>query len=325
MVRRGHVRAISSQPARLCWPRTGVLCRTYQGAEAGANFDYGTAGALSFSYMWTNEYKAPWHIEMDDFYQNDKKTKVDYLHSVGAKYDFKNDLVLEAAFGQAQGYIDQYFAKASYKFDVAGAPLSTSYQFYGTRDKVSNGGVNDIYDGTAWLQALTFGYKVADVTDLRLEGTRVKADGQQGYFLQRMTPTYASSNGRLDIWWDNRSDFNANGEKAVFFGAMYDMKNWDMPGWAFGASYVYARDAKPGRMSSPDAYYDPDYRLKESAYSLDAMYTVQEGRAKGTLFKLHFTQYDNHSDIPSWSGGYGNIFQDERDVKFMVIAPFTIF
>ncbi len=44
-------------------------------------------------------------------------------------------------------------------------------------------------------------------------GNRVKADGQQGYFLQRMTPTYASSNGRLDIWWDNRSDFNANGEK----------------------------------------------------------------------------------------------------------------
>lgn len=232
--------------------------------------------------------------------------------------------MLEAAFGQAQGYIDQYFAKASYKFDVAGAPLSTSYQFYGTRDKVSNGGVNDIYDGTAWLQALTFGYKVADVW-ICVSRNWVKADGQQGYFLQRMTPTYASSNGRLDIWWDNRSDFNANGEKAVFFGAMYDMKNWDMPGWAFGASYVYARDAKPGRMSSPDAYYDPDYRLKESAYSLDAMYTVQEGRAKGTLFKLHFTQYDNHSDIPSWSGGYGNIFRDERDVKFMVIAPFTIF
>ncbi len=31
---------------------------TYQGAEAGASFDYGDAGALSFSYMWTNEYKA---------------------------------------------------------------------------------------------------------------------------------------------------------------------------------------------------------------------------------------------------------------------------
>ncbi len=30
--------------------------------------------------------------------------------------------------------------------------------------------------------------RVAEVVDLRLEGARVKADGQQGYFLQRMTP-----------------------------------------------------------------------------------------------------------------------------------------
>ncbi|MEZ2586477.1 chitoporin ChiP [Kluyvera intermedia] len=307
-------------------PHWSFMPGTYQGAEAGANFDYGDSGALSFSYMWTNEYKAPWHLEMDNFYQNDKKSKVDYLHSIGAKYDFKNDLVLEAAFGQAEGYIDQYFAKGSYKFDLPGGPLTTSYQFYGTRDKVSDGGVNDIYDGTAWLQALTFGYKLNEVFDFRLEGTWVKADGQQGYFLQRMTPTYASSNGRLDIWWDNRSDFNANGEKAVFFGSMYDLKNWNLPGWAVGASYVYAWDAKPATWQmNPDAYYDKNNTIKESAYSLDMMYTVQEGRAKGTLFKLHFTQYDNHSDIPSWGGGYGNIFQDERDVKFMMIAPFTIF
>ncbi len=106
---------------------------------------------------------------------------------------------------------------------------------------------------------------------------------------------------------------------------MYDLKNWNLPGWAVGASYAYAWDAKPGDMATPDAYYDPNYRLKESSYSLDAIYTVQDGRAKGTMFKLHFTQYDNHSDIPSYAGGYGNIFQDERDVKFMVIAPFTIF
>jgi hypothetical protein len=92
-----------------------------------------------------------------------------------------------------------------------------------------------------------------------------------------------------------------------------------------GASYVYAWDAKPSSKPTTDGYYDADNRLKESAYSLDALYTVQDGRAKGTLFKLHFTQYDNHSDIPSWGGGYGNIFQDERDVKFIVIAPFTIF
>lgn len=235
--------------------------------------------------------------------------------------------MLEAAFGQAEGFVDQYFAKASYKFDVAGSALATSYQFYGARDKASNNTINDIYDGTAWLQALTFGYKFGQV-DLRLEGTMVKAEGQQGFFLQRMTPTYASSNGRLDIWWDNRSDFNANGEKAVFFDAMYDLSNWDLAGWSVGASYVYAWDAKPSTWAlngAGERYDVASNRIRESSYSLDASYTVQEGRAKNTQFRLHFTQYDNHSDIPSWGGGYGNIFQDERDVKFMVIAPFTLF
>lgn len=305
-------------------PHWSFMPGTYQGAEAGASADYGHAGTFSFSYMWSNAYKAPWHIEMDKFYQNDKTTRVDYLHSLGAKYDFKNDFILEAAFGQARGYINQYFAKASYKVDVAGSPLAISYQFYGARDKVSDGTINDLYDSTAWLQALTFGYKAGPV-DLRLEGTWVKADGQQGYFLQRMTPTYASSNGRLDIWWDNRSDFNANGEKAVFLGAVYDLTHLKLAGWSVGASYAYAWGAKPGSTPVSDGYYDPDYRLKESAYSLDAIYTFVEGRAKGTTFKLHFTQYDNHSDIPSYGGGYGNIFQDERDVKFIVIAPFTLF
>lgn len=304
-------------------PHWSFMPGTYQGAEAGANFDYGDSGVLSFSYMWTNEYKAPWHIEMNKFYQNDQSTKVQYLHSLGVKYDFKNKLVLEAAFGQAQGYVNQYFTKASYKLDIAGNPLTASHQFYGTRDKVSSGGVNDLYDGTAWLQALTLGYQVGQV-DLHLEGTMVKADGQQGYFLQRMTPTYASSNGRLDVWWDNRSDFNANGEKALFAGVMYDLSNWNLADWAVGASYVYAWDAKPGSTPTADGFYEADRHLKESAYSLDVMYTVQDGRAKGTAFKLHFTQYDNHSDIPSYGGGYANIFQDERDVKFMVIAPFSI-
>ena len=210
---------------------------TYRGIETGAGFDYGDNGALGLSYMWADQYKAPWHTELDGFYRNDRTTRVSYLHSLGAKYDFKNHFVLEGAVGQAEGYVDQYFAKASYQFDVAGRPLTTSYQFYGAHDKVNNGGVNDLYDGLAWLQAITLGYKVGQF-DFRLEGTQVKAQGNQGYFLQRMTPTYASSNGRLDVWWDNRSDFNANGEKAIYAGTLYDLSNWSLPGFAVGLCYV---------------------------------------------------------------------------------------
>ncbi|MFU2318419.1 chitoporin ChiP [Rahnella sp. PCH160] len=317
----GHAGYIQPTGQTLIAPHWSFMPGTYRGAEAGYKHDFGDPGELSFSYMWADEYKSPWHLEMDDFRQNDKKTGVSYIHSLGAKYDFKNDLVLEAAFGQAESYVDQYFAKASYNIDLMGNPLTTSYQFYGAEDRISSqNDPNSLYDGLAWLQALTFGYTTGQF-NWRLEGTMVKAEGNQGYFLQRMTPTYSSSNGRLDVWWDNRSDFNANGEKAVYAGVLYDLAKWELPGFAVGGSYVYAWDAKP----STNPAYDQSQRLKESAWSLDALYTIQEGRAKGTLFKLHYTQYDNHSDIPSWGGGYGNIFQDEKDVKFIVIAPFTIF
>jgi hypothetical protein len=317
----GHAGYIQPAGQTLIAPHWSLMPGTYRGVEAGYKHDFGEPGELSFSYMWADKYKSPWHLEMDDFRQNDRKTGVSYIHSLGAKYDFKNDFVLEGAYGQAENYIDQYFAKASYKMELAGNPLTTSYQFYGAQDRINDkNDPNSIYDGLAWLQALTFGYTTGQF-NWRLEGTMVKAEGNQGFFLQRMTPTYASSNGRLDVWWDNRSDFNANGEKSVYAGVLYDLAKWNLPGLAVGGSYVYAWDAKP----STNAAYDQSQRLKESAWSLDALYTIQEGRAKGTLFKLHYTQYDNHSDNPSWGGGYGNIFQDEKDVKFIVIAPFTIF
>ena len=168
--------------------------------------------------------------------------------------------MLEAAFGRAQGYVNQYFTKASYKFDVLGNPLTTSYQFYGAEDRISDkNDPNSIYDGgTAAGADLRLHHRPIQLASGRHHG---QGGRQRGFFLQRMTPTYASSNGRLDVWWDNRSDFNANGEKAVYAGVMYDLSNWNLPGMAVGGSYVYAQDAKP----STNPIYDQSQRLKESA------------------------------------------------------------
>ncbi|MGV3344873.1 OprD family outer membrane porin [Enterobacteriaceae bacterium LUAb1] len=303
-------------------PHWSFMPGTYRGVEGGIKQDIGQAGELSVSYMWTDEYKAPWYENMYHFRKADGVTGISWLHSAGAKVDFKNTWVLEGAFGQAANYMDQYFGKISYDFPVMGKTLRTRYQFYGAKDKERGGVANtrDVYDGLAWLQAITLGYTTGPF-DFRLEGTWVKAEGNQGFFLQRMTPSYASSNGRLDVWWDARSDWNANGEKALFASVLYDLAGWKLPGWGAGVSYAYGWDAKP----STNPVYDQNQRLKESAWNLDLLYTIQQGRAKGTLFKLHYTQYHNHTSIPSYSGGYGNIFQDEKDVKFIVIAPFTLF
>ncbi|EDU58041.1 outer membrane porin, OprD family [Providencia stuartii] len=293
---------------------------TYRGAEVGAEFDTEDSGKFNISYMWTDQYKAPWYREMYEFREADSTTTIDYLHSLGVKYDTKNKLVLEGAVGQAEGYMDQYLAKISYAFPLAGRDLRVSYQFYGAQDKDNSGGVNDVYDGLAWLQAFTLGYTY-DALDFQVEGTMVHSPGQQGYFLQRMTSAYGTSNGRIDVWWDARSDFNSDNEKALFAGVTYDLSSWDLAGWKIGTSYVYAWDAKP----SNNPIYDQSQRVRESAWNFDILYTIQTGKAKDTTFKLHYTRFDNHSDIPSWGGGFNNIFQDEKDIKFIVTAPFTIF
>lgn len=312
------------QPAgqTLLAPNWSLLPGTYRGAEAGMVFDFENVGELSMSYMWADEYKAPWYRNTYEFRKMDKKTKVDYLHSIGAKYDFKNDLVLELAFGQAKNYMEQYFGKVSYQYPVVGNNLAMSYQFYGADDRDDNpNSTNNVYDGLAWLQAMTFAYQTGPLK-WRLEGTLVKAEGSMGYFLQQMTTSHNSaSNGRLDIWWNGRSDFNANGEKAAYAGVMYDLSGWDLKGWEVGTSYAYGWDAKPG--NGPGAISGS--KIEESAWNADIVYTITEGKAKDSKFWLHYTKYDNHSDIPSWGGGYNNIFQDEHDVKFIVTVPFSVF
>lgn len=300
-------------------PYRNFMPGTYRGLEVGTQLDFEDAGALSIDYMWADQYKAPWYKETYNFRRADEKTGISYVYSVGMKYDFKNDLVLEAAYGEAKNYLHQYFAKVAYQTSLANNPLKMSYEFYGSQDNVVGNGVNDIYDGLAWLQALKFNY-VTGPFDWHLEGTWVEAEGRQGYFYKRMTPSYAPVNWRLDVWWDARSDFNANGEKAIYAGVNYDLAKWNLPGWKIGTAYVYAWDAKPNNLAA-----DQNYRLKESAWNLTLMHEMQSGLAKGTRFRLHYTQYDNHSDFPSWGGGYGNVFQDEKDIKFTVVAPFTIF
>lgn len=132
---------------------------------------------------------------------------------------------------------------------------------------------------------------------------------------------YAISGGRYDLDWDARSDFNADGEKALYIGALYDFSKHNLPGWQAGSAYVYAWNAKP----SSDPQFDQSRRLKESALTIDIFYTIQEGRTKDTQFQLHYTRYKNHSDIPTYKGGYANIFQSEKEINFTITAPFTLF
>ncbi|MGL6334446.1 OprD family outer membrane porin [Aeromonas jandaei] len=300
---------------------------TYRGGQVEGNF-----GGLYLTYAIADEYKAPWFKETQGFYKSkawggawgntfDKENEIDYIHAVAARYTFENGTALTGSFGQSADYMDSYHFKLAHKFDVMGG-LSTSYQFYGSDTKTyKNASGHDVetYDGLAWQQALTAAWNYAQY-GFRLEGLWTKAEGAEGNYLPRLTRGYGNSQGANEIWWDSRSDWNANNEKALFFGVTRSLDDLvGAPGWSVGVSGAYGWDMEKGdgtKVAEGDT---------EWAANFDVSYTVQDGKLKGTLFKLHYTDYNN--DLPStWKGwtDYPNVFTSERDVKFHIIMPFTI-
>ncbi|HHQ4554261.1 TPA: OprD family outer membrane porin [Aeromonas veronii] len=286
---------------------------TYRGGQIEGNF-----GGLYLTYAIADEYKAPWFKNTNGFSkagnyagaatQYSDENQIDYIHALAARYTFENGTAVTGSFGQSEGYMDSYHFKLAHKFDVLGG-LSTSYQFYGSDTD------NNDYDGLAWQQALTAAWAMGPY-GFRLEGLWTKAEGDMGNYLPRLTKGYGNSQGANEIWWDSRSDWNENNEKALFAGVTRSLDDLvGAPGWSVGVSGAYGWDAENGNSTRVDG--------EEWAANFDVMYTVQDGKLKGTLFKLHFTDYNNKQDeLGSWY--YPNMFTSERDVKFHIIAPFTI-
>ncbi|PKQ72684.1 OprD family outer membrane porin [Aeromonas sobria] len=300
---------------------------TYRGGQVEGN-----VGGLYLTYAIADEYKAPWFKETQGFYKSkawggawgntfDKENEIDYIHAVAARYTFDNGTAITGSFGQSADYMDSYHVKLAHKFDVMGG-LSTSYQFYGSETetyKNASGRDVETYDGLAWQQALTAAWNYAQY-GFRLEGMWTKAEGAEGNYLPRLTRGYGNSQGANEIWWDSRSDWNANNEKALFFGVTRSLDDLvGAPGWSVGVSGAYGWDMERGDGTKAANGEDTEW-----AANFDVSYTVQDGKLKGTLFKLHYTDYNN--DLPSdWSGWteYPNVFTSERDVKFHIIMPFT--
>ncbi len=283
---------------------------TYQGTQIGANFN-----KLQIAYTWANEYKAPWFNSTYEFKNNNGK-KIDYIHSLGAIYTFNNGFSIDGAFSQSKDFLDTYHIKLKNNLDVAGGNLYLSYQFYGADDTRNVSDADKVYDGRAWMQALMASYSLGSYT-FRAEAMATKAEGNQGYFIYRTTTNSGSSQGRNEIWWDSRSDWSHDDEKAVFFGVWRDFADLGKPGWSAGISYAYGWDGKPHT-----GYKDQTVEFKEEAFNLDIDYTFQDGDLKGASVSVHMTKYNNQSGVPNWEGFKGS-FQDEHDIKVSMVFPFS--
>ncbi|MCE2571031.1 OprD family outer membrane porin [Motilimonas eburnea] len=287
---------------------------TYLGGEAGFSIN-----GFDFAAAVATEYKAPWFKDTYEFRMNDGTTKVDYLYSIGGRYTFDFGTSVELAYGESDDYLRNGHLKLKHDMAVRQKDsLYMTYQLYMMSDINSHNNANENFDGTAYQHYIGARYNTGPYT-VRAEGLYTKAPQSetyhQGQFAYRLTSAYGGSNGAYEPWWDARSDWNHNEEKAVFIGVWRDLADLGAAGWSTGVSYAYGWGG--------ESIEAPTDELKENAWNLDIAYTVQDGSFKGTTAKLHYTKYENESDQPSW-GAYKNAFQDEQDLKFMIIMPFSL-
>ncbi|BBL88092.1 multidrug transporter [Vibrio rotiferianus] len=275
---------------------------TYTGGEIGANFD-----DLALGFVYAVEYRAPWFKKSYEFRDGQNKDAGD-AYSFGARYNLTPNSSLDIAYaGLTDG--PRKNAHIKYKHTTENG-WYLSPQVYIMDDE-------DQYDSTAF-QAAFLSSKSVGAYSFRLEGTYTSADstdtrGNVGNFAYRLTEKYGGSNGAYDIWWNNRSDFNHDGEIGFFGQMSRDFSDLGAPGFSAGINGVYAFGAEAEG-------YD---ELIEYSGSVFANYAIQGGPLKGAHLGMYYTRYVNDSDAPNWTG-YSNGFQDENDLKVTLVIPMSI-
>lgn len=287
---------------------------TYRGAELGADF-----GGLSLATAWVDEYKAPWFDEMYSFRKRDRESGVDYLWSMGARYTCENNLSFELAYGEAEDYLKNAHLKVGKQDEISETQkLTYGYNFYVMADNDDSGSLNDNFDGMAYQHYLHVQYDTGPWTvksEFTYTWAAMDKPEQLGYFAYRLVNPNGGAKGAYDVWWDARSDWNHHKEKAVFLGVWRDLDDvFPAKGFRAGVSGALGWDGEA---------YGLSQHLFEQALNFDFSYTVPEGFFQGASASLHFTEYNNSTDLPSWSG-FNNAFQDERDVKIFISIPFGI-
>jgi hypothetical protein len=298
-----------------------VLPGTLRGFEGGGQIalDGAEKRRLVFAIQWANAYKAPWYGEVAHFRGVDGKSRVDDMYSLGARYeitDGHSSGSTEFAWGEARNFLQNAHLKLKYRREPeSGVSTSFSYQLYAVTDRVHGNDAGYFSGGRAWQHYLAWSGDKAPYT-AKVEFTHSRAPSRnadhQGYFVYRLSGQYAGANGAYEPWWDNRSDWNHDRESAWFLSIGRTLDDL-LPARGFSAT-LSAASGYGGRS------YGVSETLRESAWSIHLAYVAPSGPLKGAQASLHFTRYDNHTRQPSWEG-YKNLFQDERDLKFLVVVP----
>lgn len=301
----------------------GVNWSNYAGTYRGIQMNYEVDNFVFYS-AWADQYKAPWYRYTQKFYKvnawDTLNTDAEISHIWGAGFKATTtNYILEMSYGESDNYLKSYYFKVGKQLNW-GQNTSLNYLFYGS-NSIANKDYQ-LYQGSAWQQGIRFSSEFNSLK-YRAEFLINKAKGF-GNYIPRLTRGYANSQGSSEFWWDSRSDWNHDGEKAIFLGVWNEAKTLFqcdkcqfLKNITIGISGAYGWGAKRWEEQKKD---HSAAKGEEWALNYDISYNVNSGHYQGTTISLHVTDYNNRQDEKgSWY--YPNMFTSENDIKFSINIP----
>ena len=264
----------------------GLNAHAYRGVEAKGHYDnftvtYGIADR--FMNDWDDSLKKitnnwdQYRVGDDQVLPAGGAAELDYIHSIGGRYDIDNGWV-DVAYGEGKGYRKNYHLAGSYGFDLSKETRLTLTSYYQSGKYEEKLGSGNFFNGESAQRESTW------------SSSAVVSNGGWNFvggYGQTDAPDSGEYQLRLAAWGnaDHRNfiqtastldDFLWDGQKVVRAGANYTFTEQGLPGLTLGANAFYSWDGYNNRGTATE---NRDAKMK--ALDFQIMYSFQSEPLKG--------------------------------------------
>lgn len=284
----------------------GINPHGYRGVEAKwsiGDLELGYGWADRFHNDWDDNFREMtnrWHQNRDGFSDGER---IDYIHSLGARYTFGPDRrgFVDLGFGEGKGYRKNAQIAVFYPRGLRdGSTLNlTGYYIWGKYDETLAGDfVSD--PSNEYHFSASVSYAKGPWSFFAGYGQTEANDGLEMQF--RLTPWGNSDNRNFIQTWAQLDDFVWDGERVIKLGVAYDLSDKVLPGLLVGANFNYGWNIES---------YDARGTIHATEFDLKLEYVPPSGSLKGWSFGVYpaWLRFENDEFYGKYS---------RNDVKFIV-------
>ncbi|WP_299725520.1 OprD family outer membrane porin [uncultured Endozoicomonas sp.] len=283
---------------------SGINAHAYRGVDAKLNIEN-----LQLAYGRADQFQNDWDDRFRDltnsWHQNKNNTggeQIDFIHSIGARYDLDGNGWVDVAYGEGKDYRTNHHLAGAYSFDLNDTGKLTLTSYYQSGKNEASGSER----GYTWSSSAAL--SKGNWSFITGYGQTETKDG--GEYQLRLTAWANSDHRNFLQTWAQLDDYLWDGQKVVKFATSYNFEG-DLKGFTVGANYNYGWDNYNDRDKATENR-DGEMHALDFQFS----YAVQSGPMEGLWLGV-FPGFLRTTDT--------DVKDDRNDIKVMATYNISVF